>query len=429
MMKPQYSARWQAIKQMLEPYRDIIVFVIVLFGANFFWKLTIDAHEDGGPVHWLGLDISLPFDWMTEHITSVVYACISLFRDTIHRVGPVSMWYESGNAITIVWGCTAIKQSFIWLCIMLFTRGSWLRKLWFIPLGWVVCYAFNIFRIFCISLVIEHHPEYFEFLHTYVFKYIFYGILFLLWVWWVEKIAPSPPKGGNDASTCGALPNAEHSTPQVSQRQADLVHLFCSFFKIGAFTLGGGYAMIPLVQREVVEKKRWIAEDEFLNMLALAQSAPGVMAANTAIFIGYKMRGWKGVVAALLGSILPSFLIILLIATVFTRFRDYPAVEAIFKGIRPAVVALIAAPLYKMARSAGMMKVERFESSKVQKFEGYRFESSKVQILCSWLLLLIPIAVALLIWLCDISPIWIILLTIVSALCIVFFKQRKEGGV
>ncbi len=199
--------------------------------------------------------------------------------------------------------------------------------------------------------------------------------------------------------------------------------MFYTFLKIGAFTLGGGYAMIPLIQAEVVNKRRWIDEQEFLNMLALAQSAPGVMAANAAIFIGYKMRGWKGIVATLLGSILPSFVIILLIATVFTRFRELPAIEAIFKGIRPAVVALIAAPLYKMARSAGMMKIRT-------KDKGQRTKDShvkRIDVLVSWLLLLIPIAVALILWLCDISPIWIILLTIVASLCIVLFRQKKGG--
>ena len=190
--------------------------------------------------------------------------------------------------------------------------------------------------------------------------------------------------------------------------------MFFSFFKIGAFTLGGGYAMIPLVRDEVVDRRHWIEEEEFLNMLALAQSAPGVMAVNTAIFIGYKMRGWKGIVATTLGSILPSFVIILLIATIFTRYKEYPLVEAAFKGIRPAVVALIAAPLYKMAKSAGMMKVKPPQAP----LKGG-------EILWSWVLLLVPIAVALLIWLLDISPILIICFTIVAALAIVFFKERR----
>lgn len=175
--------------------------------------------------------------------------------------------------------------------------------------------------------------------------------------------------------------------------------LFWTFLKIGTFTLGGGYAMIPLIQREVVEKQRWIEEEEFLNMLALAQSAPGVMAVNTAIFIGYKIRGWKGVVFTTLGSVLPSFTIILLIATVFIRFKEYPAVEAVFKGIRPAVVALIAAPLYKMAKSAKI----------------------------SWATAVIPIATALILFFFPISPVWIILLTIISAVSYVWLRDKHQN--
>lgn len=173
--------------------------------------------------------------------------------------------------------------------------------------------------------------------------------------------------------------------------------MFITFLKIGAFTLGGGYAMIPLVQDEVVSKRKWIDEEEFLNMLALAQSAPGVMAVNTAIFIGYKMRGWRGVIVTTLGSILPSFVIILLIATVFTHYKELPQVEAVFKGIRPAVVALIAAPLYKMAKNAKI----------------------------SWFTALIPIAAALIIWLGGVSPVWVILTTIIMSLLIAFDKERR----
>ena len=126
--------------------------------------------------------------------------------------------------------------------------------------------------------------------------------------------------------------------------------LFLSFFKIGAFTFGGGYAMIPLIQREVIENKRWIAEKEFLELLTVAQSAPGPLSLNTAVFVGYKMKGYAGATAAILGAVLPSFTIILLIALFFTNVRQNPVVDAAFKGMRPAVVALIIAPV------AGLMK-------------------------------------------------------------------------
>ena len=124
--------------------------------------------------------------------------------------------------------------------------------------------------------------------------------------------------------------------------------LFWTYIKIGTFTIGGGYAMLPLIEREVVDKHHWIDGQEFLDMIALAQAAPGLIAVNSAIFIGWKIYGWRGVVATILGAILPSFLIILLIAMVFRNIREYPVIEAVFKGVRPAVVALIAATVVRM---------------------------------------------------------------------------------
>ncbi|NLI72124.1 MAG: chromate transporter [Bacteroidales bacterium] len=174
--------------------------------------------------------------------------------------------------------------------------------------------------------------------------------------------------------------------------------MFFTFVRIGTFTFGGGYAMIPLIQEEVVKKKKWIEEREFIDMLAMAQSAPGVMAINTAIFIGYKMRGFKGSLVTAFGTALPSFIIILLIAIVFTSFRENPVVERIFKGIRPAVVALIAAPLYKMGKSAGI----------------------------TWKTIIIPIAAILLIWLGGISPIWIVLAAIIGGILYGTVNTKKQ---
>ncbi len=130
--------------------------------------------------------------------------------------------------------------------------------------------------------------------------------------------------------------------------------LFASFFKIGAFTFGGGYAMIPLIQREVIDRRQWIDPQEFLNLLTLAQSSPGPISLNTAIFVGYKLRGVRGAVSSLLGVVLPSFVIILLIALFFAGIRTNHWVDAAFRGMRPAVVALILAPVLSMSR--GMHK-------------------------------------------------------------------------
>lgn len=126
--------------------------------------------------------------------------------------------------------------------------------------------------------------------------------------------------------------------------------IFVSFFKIGIFTFGGGYAMLPLIERELIAKRHWIEHKEFLDLLTLAQSVPGPIAVNTSVFVGYKIRGLKGAVAALLGTVLPSFAIILLIALLFADIRHNAVVDAAFKGMRPAVVALIVVPVFSLAR-------------------------------------------------------------------------------
>lgn len=157
---------------------------------------------------------------------------------------------------------------------------------------------------------------------------------------------------------------------------------FAIFFKIGLFTIGGGYAMIPLIENEVVTKRHWVAAEDFVDLLAIAQSSPGILAVNMAIFIGYRLKGIRGSIVTALGTVLPSFLIILAIALFFHNFKDNEVVEKIFKGIRPAVVALIAAPTFRMAQSA---KINRYNV---------------------W----IPVVSALLIWLLGFSPIWVIIL-------------------
>lgn len=143
----------------------------------------------------------------------------------------------------------------------------------------------------------------------------------------------------------------EETTEKQNQGTASLKELFLVFMKIGAFTIGGGYAMIPLIKNEL-DKRKWIGEDELPDIIALAQSAPGILAVNVSIFAGYKIKGLKGSIAATFGSILPSFLIILAIAMAFTNFKDNPTVISIFKGIRPVVVALIASPMISMARKS-----------------------------------------------------------------------------
>lgn len=128
--------------------------------------------------------------------------------------------------------------------------------------------------------------------------------------------------------------------------------LFWVFFKIGTFTIGGGFAMLPVIKAELVDRKKWVEESEFLDILAVVQSSPGPIAVNTAVFLGLRIYGFLGLIAATLGAILPSFIIILLIAMLFQGIQNNPYFIAAFKGIKPAVVALILVPVISLAKKA-----------------------------------------------------------------------------
>jgi chromate transporter len=135
---------------------------------------------------------------------------------------------------------------------------------------------------------------------------------------------------------------------------ASLWQLFSTFFKIGAFTFGGGWAMISIIEREIVDRHHWIDREDFLDLLAIAQSLPGILAVNIAVAVGDKVRARRGSVMAAAGTIMPSFLIILLIAIFLTPelINSNPILIKVFKGIRPAVVALIVAPVISSAKAA-----------------------------------------------------------------------------
>lgn len=124
--------------------------------------------------------------------------------------------------------------------------------------------------------------------------------------------------------------------------------LFLSFMKIGAFTFGGGYAMIPLIQKEVIEKKKWISEEDLLDIIAIAESTPGPVAINSATFVGYRVAGFWGAFSATFGVVLPSFVIISVIATLLNRFSQIKAVKYAFFGIRAGVLALVIKAFWSM---------------------------------------------------------------------------------
>ncbi len=159
----------------------------------------------------------------------------------------------------------------------------------------------------------------------------------------------------------------------------ELIEILKSFLKIGAFTFGGGYAMIPIIQYEVVNRRKWLSEKEFVELLTIAQAAPGPISLNTAVFVGYKCKGHRGALAAIMGVVIPSFVIILLVAIFFHTMRDNRWVDAAFRGMRPAVVALIVAPIVGLTKGL------------------------------HWVLVAVAAATALTVWYFGFSPVWLLL--------------------
>ncbi|SFC82658.1 chromate transporter [Clostridium uliginosum] len=136
-----------------------------------------------------------------------------------------------------------------------------------------------------------------------------------------------------------------------------ILEMFIVFFKIGAFTFGGGYAMIPLIEQEVVINKKWLSKDEFMDILVVSQSLPGALAINCSIFIGQKIGGMTGQIVATLAVTLPSFFIILIIASVFIKFRENYFVNIAFKGINAAVPMLVLVGVISLSK--GLKKNKR----------------------------------------------------------------------
>lgn len=174
--------------------------------------------------------------------------------------------------------------------------------------------------------------------------------------------------------------------------------LFWSFFKIGSFTIGGGYAMIPLMEQEVVSSKKWLCKEDFLDVLSVSQAMPGIFAVNMATNIGYRLCGITGAISAVIGNIIVPIIMILALAMFFRFFSSNHLVESIFMGIRPAVVALIAAPVFSMAKTAKV----------------------------NWRNVWIPAVAAFLIWFWGISPVLIIFAAIVGGFLYGRVCGRKE---
>ena len=177
-----------------------------------------------------------------------------------------------------------------------------------------------------------------------------------------------------------------------------IIEIFILFFKIGAFTIGGGYAMLSLIEDEIVNKKKWLDHEEFLDGMAIAQSTPGVLAVNISLITGYKIAGFMGMFAGMLGAVLPSFFIVLFLSQILLAYGNHLLVVAIFNGVKPAITALILISVYRIGKSANINR--------------YNF--------------LIPLIVAILIRYFGVSPIIVIIATMILGNIFYILKEKKE---
>lgn len=179
------------LSDKLIPYKGILLFAVILMASNFFWKYNVIGDESeniNSTITIWGCNISAPFIWTAHHVARVCESLLGLFGSEVQLSTQNFLFYPNGNSVQVIWACTGLKQAYIFFCILAFYRGPWKHKLWYIPLGLIIVYAFNIFRISFITYCISTHPNWFTFLHLYFFKYLFYLLIFALWVIWDEKI-------------------------------------------------------------------------------------------------------------------------------------------------------------------------------------------------------------------------------------------------
>ena len=177
------------IPESIEPYSGIIYFVVLLMLSHFFWKFTVLGDETETIVTFFGMNISAPFNLMADHVAKVTTRMLEIMGYSISLSADNVVRHDNNVAVHVVWACTGLKQAYIFVCIIAFYRGTLKNKLWFIPLGLLVVYLFNIFRIVAITALIKEHPEWFYILHEHVFKYLFYVIIFGMWIYWEEVVS------------------------------------------------------------------------------------------------------------------------------------------------------------------------------------------------------------------------------------------------
>ncbi len=171
------------------PYYDYLIFAVTLLVANGLWKWSVQGDDDlGATVTCLGIDCTMFFEGQMRFIAHRVFQYVSFFVSGVSYDGWYSIGLPSGRTMQVVWGCTPIKQIFIWLCLLASARPQSWYKIGYALLGGSLFYGLNIIRITLLTLITNAHFEWFEVFHFYVFKYLFYGVIFLMWLLWVRLI-------------------------------------------------------------------------------------------------------------------------------------------------------------------------------------------------------------------------------------------------
>ena len=176
-------------------YQGIVLFLVVMFASNFFWKLTVSGDENGLEASFLGIDVSPLFGGLCYHLAWVVHQFYDLIGIPTYLYETV-ISHVNGEGVRIVWGCNGVKQSFIFAMILLFARGPMRHKVWFIPLGLLCVYLINVLRLIFLVYIIRDNSDSFEFWHEGVTKYLFYALIFLMWVFWNDYLVPRLNKKG-----------------------------------------------------------------------------------------------------------------------------------------------------------------------------------------------------------------------------------------
>ena len=192
--------------EFLKPYKGIIYFATLTLATHFLWKVAVTGNLRSAEIAILGIDMTAQFETLSQWTANICYSIIKLFpkTETFMAEGTIMYFTDGQMKIRIIWGCTGVKQLYIFTTIILLYSGSFKNKLWYIPLGCIVLWCYNIIRIVAIYFLTKDHAEWFDSLHEGIFRYIFYGLIFLLWLVWEEVFTKKniqPIKQYNYAST------------------------------------------------------------------------------------------------------------------------------------------------------------------------------------------------------------------------------------